>query len=283
MDEIANPAEGDSAEAAEHRKTVLAAFSACPRRRRICRIRSERRQDRRPKAGERKPAEHVAAWVRKTQRSRADASGRNSKPARGLMSGPRHRPPALSSFPEKPRMSSSPGRRSGQRTIARKSQTTRRLMGLLKIFSQTRARRVRGCPPGSITVDRQGDVVTTTVSSAYPKTTARDCRRSACAVQGSPNRPDAAELEVRFILPACESPPVKCAAAPSSFLTPFPPSPLRRHFDRHVYEQQETGTIDRTDGELPRVLETVQPLTSTWRAAKNLVWRTKTISSKSKA
>jgi len=40
-------------------------------------------------------------------------------------------------------------------------------MGLLNLFTKSRAT-VHRLPTGSITVDRNGDIVTTTVSSAYP-------------------------------------------------------------------------------------------------------------------
>ena len=40
-------------------------------------------------------------------------------------------------------------------------------MGLLNLFTKSRAT-VHRLPTGSITVDRNGDIVTTTVSSTYP-------------------------------------------------------------------------------------------------------------------
>lgn len=46
-------------------------------------------------------------------------------------------------------------------------------MGLLKIFSKPGAA-VHRLPSGTITVDRQGDVVTTTISSAYPDAQLRE-------------------------------------------------------------------------------------------------------------
>ena len=41
-------------------------------------------------------------------------------------------------------------------------------MGLLNLFAKSRPT-VHRLPTGSITVDRNGDVVTTTISSAYPR------------------------------------------------------------------------------------------------------------------
>ena len=46
-------------------------------------------------------------------------------------------------------------------------------MGFLKRFFRSRAA-VQQLPTGSVTVDRDGQVVTYTVSSAYPKTLLRD-------------------------------------------------------------------------------------------------------------
>ena len=46
-------------------------------------------------------------------------------------------------------------------------------MGFLKRFFRSRAA-VQQLPAGSVTVDRDGQVVTTTVSSAYPKALLRD-------------------------------------------------------------------------------------------------------------
>ena len=46
-------------------------------------------------------------------------------------------------------------------------------MGFLKRFFRTRAA-VQQLPTGSLTVDRNGQVVTTTVSSAYPKALLRE-------------------------------------------------------------------------------------------------------------
>ena len=49
-------------------------------------------------------------------------------------------------------------------------------MGFLKRFFRSRAA-VQQLPTGSLTVDRNGEVVTTTVSSAYPKTLLREIGR----------------------------------------------------------------------------------------------------------
>jgi len=46
-------------------------------------------------------------------------------------------------------------------------------MGFLKRFFRSRAA-VQQLPAGSVTVDRDGQVVTTTVSSAYPRALLRD-------------------------------------------------------------------------------------------------------------
>lgn len=49
-------------------------------------------------------------------------------------------------------------------------------MGFLKRFFRSRAD-VQQLPTGTITVDRQGDILTTTVSSAYPRSLLRDIGR----------------------------------------------------------------------------------------------------------
>ena len=49
-------------------------------------------------------------------------------------------------------------------------------MGFLKRFFRSRAA-VQQLPTGSLTVDRNGQVVTTTVSSAYPKALLREIGR----------------------------------------------------------------------------------------------------------
>ena len=59
------------------------------------------------------------------------------------------------------------------RTIIGKKQKTCFVMGFLKRFFRSRAA-VQQLPAGSVAVDRNGRVVTYTVSSAYPKELLRD-------------------------------------------------------------------------------------------------------------
>lgn len=54
-------------------------------------------------------------------------------------------------------------------------------MGLLNLFSKSRAV-VHRLPAGSITVDRNGDVVTSTISSAYPPVLVRNITREVLAL-----------------------------------------------------------------------------------------------------
>jgi hypothetical protein len=54
-------------------------------------------------------------------------------------------------------------------------------MGLLKIFSKSRAT-VHRLPSGSITVDRHGRVVSTTVSSSYPQALVQNITREVLAL-----------------------------------------------------------------------------------------------------
>ncbi len=54
-------------------------------------------------------------------------------------------------------------------------------MGFLKRFFRSRAA-VQQLPTGSLTVDRDGHVVTTTVSSAYPKALLRDIGHEVLAI-----------------------------------------------------------------------------------------------------
>ena len=50
-------------------------------------------------------------------------------------------------------------------------------MGFLKRFIQSRRRRFNNFPPGSMTVDRDGKVVTTTIRSGYPPALLREIAR----------------------------------------------------------------------------------------------------------
>jgi hypothetical protein len=61
----------------------------------------------------------------------------------------------------------------GGRTPAGQKQKVGFIMGFLKKFLHSRAA-VRQLPVGSLTVDRNGQVITTTISSAYPRALLRD-------------------------------------------------------------------------------------------------------------
>ena len=76
-------------------------------------------------------------------------------------------------------------------------------MGFLKKISRLFRSRagVQQLPPGSITVDRDGQIVTSTVSSAYPKTLLREIgqRRSAsCSAKPATAQMPLAEISIHF-------------------------------------------------------------------------------------
>lgn len=72
-------------------------------------------------------------------------------------------------------------------------------MGLLNIFSNSRPT-VHRLPAGSITVDRNGDMVTTTVSSTYPQVLLQNITREVLGLfrQARERELPLAELNLHF-------------------------------------------------------------------------------------
>ena len=72
-------------------------------------------------------------------------------------------------------------------------------MGLLNLFSKSRAT-VHRLPTGSITVDRNGEVVTTTVSSTYPAVLLRNITQEILGLfqQAREKQLPLAELNLHF-------------------------------------------------------------------------------------
>jgi len=72
-------------------------------------------------------------------------------------------------------------------------------MGLLNLFSKSRPT-VNRLPSGSITVDRHGDVVTSTVSSSYPAVLVQSITREVLAVfrEAREKQLPMAELNLHF-------------------------------------------------------------------------------------
>ena len=74
-------------------------------------------------------------------------------------------------------------------------------MGFLKNIFRFRSRAaVQQLPAGSITVDRNGQVVTSTVSSSYPKVLLRDIGREVLALlaEARANQMPLAEVSIHF-------------------------------------------------------------------------------------
>ena len=146
------------------------------------------------------------------------------------------------------------------RPSPRADEKTPRFMGFLNLFSKPAPTLLR-LPSGSFTVDRNGEVITRTLPSSFPQDLVQalaaqvlSAFRDAAAVQLP-----LAELVIPLLQPQ-DQPPVSCAAALSCSWPPKPPPGRPISPNLTSYAQQEIGPAYRSVGELPRMLEAVQPL-----------------------
>ena len=214
MDETANPGDAGSVEDATHRKTVwrLSALTregadwvvALPQTgpAEVCGTQS---------------AEELARWVRGVNESCQRLTER-------LEAGP------LAHVEAQSLGSSGHSAARGRENISRgmaaagrcrptpgTKQKDHGFMGLLNLFSTADAE-VHRLPTGSMTVDRHGNVVTTTISSGLSGgAAADDCRTRCCCYSANPARRSCRSPSSISSSPACRSPRGKCAAAPSYF------------------------------------------------------------------
>ena len=114
-------------------------------------------------------------------------------------------------------------------------------MGFLKQFSKRffhSRPTVQQLPTGSVTVDRNGQVVTYTVSSAYPKAMLREIGLEVLSLFREARLAQMPLAEISIHSPASTSPPANCAAGPSFFCSHK--APFRRRQLPHAYDRQRT-------------------------------------------